>query len=154
MKRLFQLILVAAVCLPHAGRAAEFNSVSTQGAFADVAAYVENAIINKGLTIDYSGEVNKMLQRTGEDVGSTKTIYTGSKFFLFCSAKLSREMMEADANNVGFCPFIVFVYETAAEPGVVHVGYRRPGPGNGDASNKALENVDKLLESIIKEAAE
>lgn len=154
MKRLFHLILMATFFLPQAVRASEFNSVSTQGSFADVAAYVESAIINQGLTIDYSGEVNKMLERTGGDVGSTKTIYTGSKFFLFCSAKLSREMMEADPTNVGFCPFIVFVYETAAEPGVVHVGYRRPGAGKGEASSKALENVDKLLESIIKEAAE
>lgn len=153
MKRLLSLILAVVMLMP-AAKAAEFNSVSTEGSYADVAAYVESAIINKGLTIDYSGEVHKMLERTGEDVGSTKDIYAGSKFFLFCSAVLSRQMMEADPANVGLCPFIVYVYEEKAKPGVVHVGYRRPGEGSNEASSKALAEIDKLLESIIKEATE
>lgn len=154
MKGLFLSAFLAAVLILPPAQAAEFNSLSTKGEYADVAAYVESAIINKGLTIDYSGEVHKMLERTGEDVGSTKEIYAGAKFFLFCSAKLSRQMMEADAANMGFCPFNIFVYETKAEPGVVHVGYRRPGEGNNEASKAALAEVDKLLESIIKEAIE
>lgn len=153
MKRLL-VIMLAVVLLTPTARAAELNSLSTQGEYADVTAYVESAIINKGLTIDHSGEVHEMLERTGEDVGSTKVIYTGAKFFLFCSAKLSRQMMEADAANMGFCPFIVYVYETKAEPGVVHVGYRRPGDGRNEAASKALAEVDQLLESIIKEATE
>lgn len=153
MKRLLFAILAAVILMP-AVQAAEFNSVSTEGTYADAAAYVESAIINKGLTIDYSGEVHEMLARTGEDVGSTKDIYAGAKFFLFCSAKLSRQMMEADAANMGLCPFVVYVYEAKAEPGVVHVGYRRPGKGSNEAASKALAEVDKLLESIIKEAVE
>lgn len=153
MKRLLFIILAAVLLMP-AARAAELNSVSTQGEYADVAAYVESAIINKGLTIDYSGEVHQMLERTGEAVGSTKDIYAGAKFFLFCSATLSRQMMEADSANMGLCPFSVYVYETKAEPGVVHVGYRRPGEGRNEAASKALAEVDELLESIVKEATE
>lgn len=156
MKRLLLMVLgiLGAAVLMSAAQAAEFKSVTTEGSYADVADYVESAIINKGLTIDYSGEVHKMLERTGKDVGSTKDIYAGAKFFLFCSAVLSRQMMEADPANMGFCPFIVHVYEEKAKPGVVHVGYRRPGEGSNEAGSKALAAIDELLDSIIKEATE
>lgn len=154
MQRLLLTLLAVMFVLPHGARASDLNSISVQGQYTDVADYVENAIINKGLTIDYSGEVNRMLERTGADVGSTKSIYTGAKFFLFCSATLSREMMEADARTMGLCPFSVYVYEAKAEPGVVHVGYRRPGQGANEEANKVLAKVDELLESIITEATE
>lgn len=155
MQRFLLLGLLAmTILMPHVARATELKSLSTQGQYADVADYVENAIINKGLTIDYSGEVNRMLERTGADVGSTTSIYTGAKFFLFCSATLSREMMEADAGTMGLCPFSVYVYETKAEPGVVHVGYRRPGEGSSEAATKVLAKIDQLLDSIITEATE
>lgn len=154
MQRFLLTLLAMMFFVPHVVRASELKSLSTQGEYADVVDYVENSIINKGLTIDYSGEVNRMLDRTGADVGSTKSIYTGAKFFLFCSATLSREMMEADARTMGLCPFSVYVYEAKAEPGVVHVGYRRPGEGANEAANKVLVKIDKLLESIITEATE
>jgi len=154
MQKLLPTLLALLFLMPQMARASELNSLSTQGQYADVVEYVENAIINKGLTIDYSGEVSRMLERTGADVGSTKAIYTGAKFFLFCSATLSREMMEADPRTMGLCPFSVYVYEAREEPGVVHVGYRRPGQGANEAANKVLVKIDKLLESIITEATE
>lgn len=154
MPRLLLTLLAAIILMPQAAPASELKSLSTQGQYAEVVDYVENAIINQGLTIDYSGEVNRMLERTGADVGSTKELYTGAKFFLFCSATLSREMMEADAATMGLCPFSVYVYETKAEPGVVHVGYRRPGEGTNEAATKVLAKIDKLLETIITEATE
>ena len=153
MKKLIVALLAILIAAPGL-RAAEFNSVKTEGEYVDVAAYVENAIINKGLTIDFSGEIHQMLERTGADVGSTKPVYAGAKFFQFCSAKLSRQMMEADPATMGLCPFSVFVYETMAEPGVVHVGYRRPGAGSNEAASNALKEIDQLLESIIREAIE
>ena len=69
-----------------------------------------------------------MLERTGADVGSTKKIYANAEFFMFCSAKLSRAMIEADPANVGYCPYVVFLYEAAEKPGEIVVGYRRPQP--------------------------
>jgi uncharacterized protein (DUF302 family) len=62
-------------------------------------------------------------------------------------------MMEADPTNMGFCPFVVFVYEPADKPGTVVVGYRQPSAGKGnDATKKVLAEIDTTLESIAKEA--
>ena len=93
-----------------------------------------------------------MLERTGADVGSSKPVYRQAEYFTFCSAKLSRSMMEADPANIGFCPYVVFIYETAAAPGTISVGYRRPPAQGSDASRAALADIDALLDGIVKEA--
>jgi len=56
-------------------------------------------------------------------------------------------MMEADLSNIGHCPYGVFVYESAEEPGVVHVGHRVYPEG-------PMKAVEALLGSIAREAAE
>jgi hypothetical protein len=60
--------------------------------------------------------------------------------------------MEADAANLGYCPYVIFIYETAAGPGTVHVGYRPPTPQGSDISKAALAEVERLLDAIAKEA--
>jgi len=129
----------------------DIKTYSKAGSFADIKADVTNAVINRGLKIDYNGNIAAMLERTGADVGSTKPVYKAAEFLTFCSAKLSRAMMEANAHNMGTCPYVVFLYETVAKPGEVTVGYRRPGSRGDDASKKALADVEALLEDIVKE---
>jgi hypothetical protein len=136
--------------------AADDDDVKTftrKGNVDDALADLTDAIINKGLTIDFKGNVGGMLDRTGADVGSTKKVYKGAHYITFCSAKLSRAMMEADAENLAFCPYVMFAYELEDKPGEAVIGYRRPPEGEGEASEKALKEIDQLLESIAKEAA-
>lgn len=122
------------------------------GSFDDVKFDLENAITNRGLVADFTGNVGAMLDRTGKDVGSTKRIYGRAQYLSFCSAKLSRDMMEADAANAGFCPYIVFIYETMEKPGEIVVGYRGlPSTGNPQ-SVKAFAAINALLDGIAKEA--
>ena len=130
------------------------RTVAVEGAFEDVAEYVADAIVNRGLVIDYRGYIGRMLARTGKDAGSAKPLYRDAQFFQFCSAVFSRHTMEADPANIAFCPYVVFVYELAAKPGTVHVGYRRPARTGSEASRKALAAVDKLLDAIVREATE
>lgn len=123
-----------------------------QAAFEDVKFELQNAIVGRGLTVETNGNVGAMLERTGADIGATKPIYKQAEYFSFCSAKLSRATMEADPANLGFCPYVVFMYETAAAPGTVHVGYRRHTAQGSAASRAALAEVDKLLDAIVDEA--
>lgn len=121
--------------------------------FEDVKQDLTDAIVNKGLKIDYNGKIGDMLERTGADVGSSKPIYKGAEFVTFCSAKLSRAMMEADPLNIASCPYVMFVYESVAKPGEVVVGYRQTIARGSSASKKALAEIDKLLDAIAKETA-
>ena len=133
---------------------ADVRIVAVEGAFEDVAAYVADAIVNRGLVIDYRGYIGRMLQRTGKDAGSAKPVYRDAQFFQFCSAVWSRRTMEADPRNIAYCPYVVFVYELTAQPGIVHVGYRRPARTGPPESRKALAAVDRLLDAIVREATE
>ena len=130
------------------------KTVAVEGAFEDIAEYVADAIVNRGLTIDYRGYIGRMLKRTGKDAGSAKPLYRDAQFFQFCSAVWSRRTMEADPANIAYCPYVVFVYELAAKPGTVHVGYRRPAQTGSAESRKALAAVDRLLDAIVREATE
>ena len=56
------------------------------------------------------------------DVGG-ETIFTKADVFLFCSATMSRKVMEADPMNLQYCPYSIFVVETPRRAGQDH---RRP----------------------------
>ena len=121
--------------------------------FEDVLEDVKLAIQGKGLVIDYESFVNRMLERTGKDVGSARKIYADAQAFVFCSAALSRKTMEADPANAAFCPYSMMVYATAQRPGTVHVSYKRPWrPDGSSASRAALKEVEALLDGIARAA--
>lgn len=114
------------------------------GDFEDAVFGVENAIVNRGLSIDYVSHVGAMLERTRADVGSDVVLFKNANVFLFCSAVVSRKVMEADPMNIGYCPYGVFVAET--DEGV-SIGYRRYPEG-------VMQEVEALLDDIATEAAE
>jgi len=126
---------------------------SKRAKFEDVRDDLKLAIEGKGLVIDYQSYVNRMLERTGKDVGSARKLYADAQAFVFCSAALSRKTMEADPANVAMCPYSIVVYEAAGEPGKVYVSYRRPWRPDGSAASKAaLTDVEKLLDGIARAA--
>lgn len=153
MRRMLIAAALAIVALLSGGVQAQgLKTYSKAASFEDVKFDLTNAVTNRGLVIDYTGNVGGMLDRTGKDVGSTKQVYKNAQYVVFCSAKLSRDMMEADAANMGMCPFVIFMYEAAAKPGTVVVGYRRmPTTGNATAK-KAFAAIDALLDGIAREA--
>ena len=125
---------------------------STPGEFEDVRADVEDAIVNKGLVIEYVGKIAAMLARTAESVGNPEAIYKEANYFTFCSAPLTHKSVAAHAKNIGICPYSIYVYELIKQPGKVYVGYRRPLADGSPASRKALGAIDKLLDEIVKDA--
>ena len=121
--------------------------------FEDVRDDLRAAIQAKGLVIDFESFVNRMLERTGKDVGSTRKVYADAQAFVFCSAALSRRTMEADPANAALCPYSIVVYATASDPQTVHVAYRRVSRPEGSAASKAaLKEVDQLLDAIARQA--
>jgi uncharacterized protein (DUF302 family) len=154
MFRGLTFIMLALFCA--AAAAADPHPVvaySKEGRFEDVRDDLKAAIEGKGLVIDYHSFVNRMLERTGKDVGSAKKLYLDAQSFVFCSAALSRKMMDADPANVAMCPYSMVVYATAQEPGKVYVAYRRPWRPDGSAASKAaLAEVDSLLDALAREA--
>ncbi len=122
--------------------AEEIITTPFDGSFDDATFAVESAIVGQGLVIDYVSHVGDMLNRTGADVGSEKQIFVAADIFIFCSAKISREVMEADPINIGYCPYGVFVAE---DEGGVKVGYRSYPDG-------PMKKVETLLAGIVEEA--
>jgi len=126
---------------------------SKKAKFEDVRDDLKLAIEAKGLVIDYQSFVNRMLERTGKDVGSTRKLYIDAQAFLFCSAALSRKTMEADPVNMAMCPYSIAVYAMAGEPEKVYVSYRRPWRPDGSAASKtSLKEVEALLDTIARES--
>lgn len=122
--------------------------------FEDAAFELENAIVDRGLKIDYRGHIGKMMERTADDFGGDKANYKDAQFLTFCSVALTRAMIKADPQNVGFCPYVVFLYELKTEPGKTYIGYRRPVAAGSAGSIEAVKAIDKLLFDIIRQATE
>ena len=151
MKKL--LTLCALLCLPLSALAAESYAVvfKTQGEFQEVRDALEVAIEGKGIKINHTNKIAEMLERTGKDLGATKHVYVNGEQFEFCSAVISRRMMEADQNAMTLCPYIVSVY-TVPNDKNVYIAYRKPPVTRNPALKKALADVEKLLKEIIKDA--
>lgn len=147
------VLAVMAVGNPAAADAPSLKEKTKQGKFADVRDDLKNAIINRGYVVDYVGQFNSMLERTSEAVGGAKSPYSNAEFLQFCAAKLTHEAIAASPQNIVNCPYVVYVYETVAKPGEVHVGYRQPVSGSGDASKAAVAKIETLLGEIVAEAA-
>lgn len=113
---------------------------------------VQIAITNRGLVVDHVSHISAMLERTGKDIGATKTVYGKAESMQFCSADVSRRMMEADPANIVFCPYIIVIYTLPQDPKTVYVGFRRPQPVGSAASQASLKAVEDLLYGIVKEA--
>ncbi len=123
--------------------AQQATTYSFDGSFEDAAFGVESAIVGRGLVIDYTSHVGEMLERTREDTGSDVVLFDNADIYLFCSAVVSREVMEADPMNIVNCPYSVFVTDMGGE---VQIGYR-------NMPEESMAPVQALLDEIAREAA-
>ncbi len=136
------ILAVTCAMFPAFASAGEDKVVTFDGSFEDAAFAVESAIIDQGLVIDYVSRVGDMLNRTGADVGSDQMLFKAADVFVFCSAVVSREVMEIDPMNIAHCPYGIFVAEDADK---VMIGRR-------DYPDGAMDRVEELLDRIISEA--
>ena len=151
MKRM--LVACAMLCLPLPALSAEAYTAlfKTQGSFETVRDLVQASIEGQGLKINHTNQIAGMLERTGKDLGATKQVYEKGEQFEFCSASISRAMMEADPHAIVMCPYIVSVYTIPGDK-TVYVAYRKPAATKNPALQKALAEVEKLLTEIIQDA--
>lgn len=145
-----RLAAATVLALPGLALAEDVVAYDYDGAFEDAVFEVEAAIVDRGLVIDYTSHVGAMLERTREDVGGSKPLYANARVMLFCSAIHSRAVMEADPDNIAFCPYGIFVTERAADAeenaGRVRIGYRSMPEG-------PMQRVEELLDEIAREAS-
>ncbi len=113
--------------------------------FADTRDGIVMAIENRGLVINYTSHIGDMLARTGADIGAKRKVFEQAEIIEFCSAGLSRKMMEADPHNIVLCPFAISIYTLPGDPTGTWVAYRRP-------QGKAAAMVEGLLREIAAEA--
>jgi len=152
-------LLALAACQPQtpktpaaAGDGGHMKMYSKEGKFENIRDELKAVIEGRGLKIDNHSHISDMLDRTGKDIGATAKVYAGGEAFSFCSSVISRKTMEADPNNIVFCPYTVTVFATAKEPGKVYVVYRVPQKVGSEASRASLTEVQNLLDGIAKEA--
>lgn len=136
------LFLCMAALTAHA--ASEPVVTVVKGRFDEVRGSLVAAIEGQGLVITYTAHIGAMLDRTGKDIGATKQIYDQAESLEFCSARVSRQMMEANAANIVYCPYTIAIYTLPGKPDVVHLAYRRPPPN--------LNFVEKFLKDIVADA--
>lgn len=135
-------ILVAGTAAAESHMTGPATTYTFDGSFEDAAFALENAIVGKGLVVDYVTHTGDMLARTGEDVGSDVKLFEAADVYLFCSAVVSRKVMEANPMNLAFCPYGIFVAERDGE---VMLGYQNYPDGE-------MQEVQSMLDDIVQDA--
>lgn len=128
--------------------------LTARGSFEDVKQTLVLAIENRGLVVNHQSNVGDMLARTGKDLGAEKQIYARAEVLEFCSATLSRKVMEADHRLLALCPYGIGIYVLPGDVERVHLVYRRPSVGAASPASEALLKVDQLLHEIVQEAVQ
>ncbi|MGR3377762.1 DUF302 domain-containing protein [Salipiger abyssi] len=141
MKKLLAMLALAA----GPALAEEVVTYDTDQSFDDVTFGLENAIIDAGLVIDHVSHTGDMLERTRADVGSDVVIFDHADIYSFCSAQLSREVMEADPMNVMFCPYDIFVMVRHDAPEITTIGFRAYPEGE-------MQKIHDLLDGLARTA--
>lgn len=128
---------------------------TVDGEFELVFQDLQDAVINRGLSIVYLGHIDKMLERTAAAAADgAASPYLNARYFQFCNSSLTHESLRADPRNIAMCPFLVFAYETTSEPGKISLGYRAPDLAPGDASQAVGVKVHAYLAEIIQQVAD
>lgn len=117
----------------------------TDQSFDDVTFGLESAIIDVGLVVDHISHTGDMLERTRADVGSDVVLFEAADVYSFCSATVSRSVMEANPLNLMYCPYDIFVAVLADKPGETIIGFR-PYPDG------PMQEVHDLLDGIARAA--
>lgn len=139
-------LYMTAVLAGLAGPAAAQDMVTyeTDQSFDDVVFGLESAILDAGLVVDHTSHVGEMLERTRADVGSDVVLFEQADVFSFCSAVVSRQVMEADPLNIAFCPYDIFVMTRPDTPGTT-IGFRSYPEG-------PMQAVQEMLDGIARSA--
>lgn len=125
-----------------------------EGSFEEIRERVVFAVQSQGLVVDHASKVGDMLARTGKDLGETNQIFGNAEVLEFCSALVSRRMVEADPQLLAFCPYGIAVYTLPGKPQTTYVSYRRLVTNLATPVQKpVLERVETLLEAIVEEAS-
>lgn len=135
----------ALIGLTSAASGADMITYDTDQSFGDVTFGLENAILDAGLVIDHVSHTGDMLERTRADLGSDVVLFQEADIYSFCSAQISREVMEADPMNVVFCPYDIFVIVRPETPDVTTIGFRTYPEG-------AMKKVEAMLDGIARSA--
>lgn len=125
---------------------------SVKDSFTWIRDAIKEGITERGMVVNNVSHIGDMLSRTGSDIGESSEVYLQAEALEFCSATVSRQMMEADPKNIIFCPYIIAVYVLPSDPETVFVAYRKPTLVGDEASRKALQAVEDLLEGIASNA--
>ncbi|MBP0484402.1 DUF302 domain-containing protein [Sagittula salina] len=146
MKKLFTALALLAATAAHADNPRpDIIAYDTDQSFEDVVFGLENTILDAGLVVDHISHTGEMLARTKEDVGGTMDLFLQADVYSFCSAQVSREVMEDDPLNLVFCPYDIFVMVRADTPDTTTIGFRTYPEG-------AMKKVETMLDDIARAA--
>lgn len=148
------LVLTSACASAGSPRSDYMKLYTVEDDFENVRVDIEMAITERGMIINNVSHIGNMLARTGKDLGAGKKIFRQAEALEFCSATISRRMMETDPHNIVFCPYIIAIYTLPGEDNKVYVAFRRPLLVGSPESRQSLQAVEKLLEEIIADATQ
>ncbi len=125
---------------------------TVEGSYEEVFQTMQDAVIDRGLVIDYVGHVDKMLERTAAAVGKEGSPYLHARYLQFCSAPLTHEAVSENLSNLFVCPLVVFAFETKAAPGKISIGFRELRTSTSNGLRADASKLNALLQSVIDSA--
>jgi len=126
---------------------------SVQGDYDDVWNDLKAALTDRGLVISSVSHVGEMIDRTGRALGRTRKVFARGNVMEFCSAVVSRDMLERNAHLIAFCPYQIMVYSLPDDPRKIFISYRRP-IWNDSSDQAVLNEVEDLVSGIIRDVME
>lgn len=146
MKRILAAVMLMLLCAVAAAQSDYVHVAKAKGKFTEVKESLVQAIEDRGLVVNNIAHVGVMLDRTGIDLESHRQIYQDAEVIEFCSAKISRAVMEADPQSIVLCPYGISIYTLQGQTDTVYVAYRR------FPSDPGVKAAADLVAAIVEDA--
>jgi uncharacterized protein (DUF302 family) len=132
----------------------DIKTITIKGDYADIKETLEMAITDRGMVISKVFFIADMLQRTGKVVGATNLVYVNGEILSFCSARLSRKMMQANPEYISICPFKISVYSLPNNPANIYLTYQAIVSSDPQTQKNVFYSINQLLATIVSEVVD
>ncbi len=147
--RLMTLSMLIGLLSQSAVGAPGYAVYTTDSSFSDVMDGLKMAIQERGMYINNVMNMGEMLERTGQDLGLGSSPFGQAESIEFCSAVLSREMIQEEPARMVNCPFIISVYTLPGDAETTYVAHREV-PADQVAASPVMAKVAEMLRSIAE----
>ncbi len=127
----------------------------TSSDFEEVNDSLLGEIASQGIKISLTSHAQKLIERTGKQLGIKKRVYKDALIHLFCKVDLAHSATQANPHVISGCPYSIAIYQLMSSPDVIYLSFRKPPNFKENPEFLPIFNLQKeIVDAVYQEYEE